>query len=77
MGAKEKKTEAELAALIMQHIREHPEWSDVAKVTIFRPEQQAPLHPNWQAEFTMNDNRIRPEGASVFVQQLQTQFDLV
>jgi hypothetical protein len=34
MPTKEKRTEAELTALIMEKIREHPEWRDVAANTL-------------------------------------------
>jgi hypothetical protein len=40
MATKEKKTEAELRALIMDAIRQHPEFSNIINVVITRPPQE-------------------------------------
>jgi hypothetical protein len=71
MVAKEKKTEAELVALIMQEVRKHPDWSDVEGVAITRPTQT-----NWDAAFTMSGQRIAPEGAWAIARDLHAKYDL-
>ena len=76
MPTKERKTNAELAALIMGEIRQHPEWRDVDSIAITQKLQQASHHPNWDAAFTMNGSATPPEGAFAIVRQLQSQFDL-
>lgn len=71
MTEKPKKSEAELTTLIMQAIRQHPEWTDVVDVEIIRRVQS-----QWDAHFTMGDFKPVPEGAFIVVDELQKQFDL-
>jgi hypothetical protein len=71
MSAKPKKSEEELTTLIMQAIRQHPEWTDVVDVAIIRG-----ANSNWNARFTMGGFKPVPEGAFIVVDELQKQFDL-
>jgi hypothetical protein len=71
MSAKPKKSEEELTTLIMQAIRQHPEWTDVIDVEIIRGASS-----NWNARFTMGGFKPVPEGAFIVVDELQKQFDL-
>jgi hypothetical protein len=59
--AKEKKSAAELKALIMREVKQHPEWNDIVDVAITStgPAQQ-PHQPNWDAAFTMSGPRVAP-----------------
>jgi hypothetical protein len=75
----EKKSAAELRALIMRELRQHPEWhdmedviEDVAITSPARPREQ----PNWDAAFTMSGPRSAPEGAFRFARELGAKFDL-
>ena len=76
MSAKEKKTVSELTALIMQEVRKYPDWNDIVNVGITRPLQSAEHHPNWDAAFTMDGQRIPPEKAFRLITELQTKYDL-
>jgi hypothetical protein len=76
MGIKEKKSEAELARLIMGEVRKYPECNRVNSVGIIRPVQQASHHPNWNAAFTVDGNEEVPERASRVARELQAKFDL-
>jgi hypothetical protein len=72
---KEKKSAAELKALIMRELRQHPEWHDIEDVAIAsaaQPREQ----PNWDAAFTMSGPRSAPEGAFRFARELGAKFDL-
>jgi hypothetical protein len=72
---KEKKSAAELKALIMRELRQHPEWHDIEDVEITspaRPREQ----PNSDAAFTMSGPRSAPEGAFRFARELGAKFDL-
>ena len=71
MPAKEKKSAAELSTLIMEEIRKHPEWNDVAGAGITRP-----TNMNWDVAFTMSGPAIAPEGAWEVARQLQAKYDL-
>lgn len=73
---KQKMTARELTTLIMQEVRQHPEWDDIMDVSIRRPVQSAPHHPNWDAAFTMNGPRVAPAAAFTFVKELQAKFEL-
>lgn len=75
MAGREAKTRAELAALIMERIREHPEWRDLVDVTVNSKTRHQPEHPNWDATFTIHGNAVPPEGAFAVVRELQRQFD--
>jgi hypothetical protein len=72
---KEKRSAAELKALIMRELRKHPEWHDIEDVAITspaRPREQ----PNWGAAFRMSGPRSAPEGAFRFARELGAKFDL-
>jgi hypothetical protein len=75
MTAKEDKRPADLSAFIMQEVRENPDWNDIMDVAIIRPVQSSPLHPNWDAAFTMDGPRVAPERAFRFVRELQAKFN--
>jgi hypothetical protein len=45
-------------------------------VGITRPLQSAAHHPNWDAAFTMDGQRIAPEKAFTLITELQTKYDL-
>ncbi len=77
MSKKQQKTRKELAEMIMQRIREHPEWSDVVSVAITQTVQNAPHHPNWDGAFTHHGQAITPEGAFRIITEFQNQYDLV
>jgi hypothetical protein len=53
MATKEKKSAAELKALIMREVKQHPEWHDIVDVAITQP-ARPPHQPNWDAAFTMS-----------------------
>jgi hypothetical protein len=75
MSAKEQKTRQELTAMIMQRIRQHPDWNDIADVAITRP--ATPAHqPNWDAAFTMHGQLTPPEAAFQIIRELRTRYDL-
>ena len=76
MVTKEKKTEAELKALIMDEVRKHAEWSNIRDVAITRPVQQAPHHPNWGGAFISSGRGFTPAEANVMLTQLQNQYHL-
>jgi hypothetical protein len=77
MAAKEKKTGAELTALIMQEVRKHPDCFDITNVAIIRPAQQSPQQPNWGFAWTRDyTNTLRPVRADELARQFQNQFDL-
>ena len=77
MAPKEKKTESQLADLVIAAIRQHPECDHIVSVAIIRPVQQAPHHPNWDAAWTISGNMTPPGVAFEIARQLQAQFDLV
>ena len=73
--AKEKKSAAELKALIMRELKQHPEWHDIEDVAITFP-ARPPDRPNWGAALTMSGPRSAPEGAFRFARELGAKFDL-
>jgi hypothetical protein len=73
MNAREKKTAAELEALIMQELRKHPDLSDVQSVLIGENPQPGP--PNWRPEFVMVGPRNRPKKALDIATELGRKFD--
>ena len=75
MTTREKKSAAELKALIMREVKQHPEWHDIQDVAITRP-VRPPHQPNWDAAFTMTGPRATPEGAFRFARELGAKFDL-
>ena len=58
---KEKKNAAELKALIMRELKQHPEWHDIQDVAITSPTRPHD-QPNWDAAFTMSGTTIRARG---------------
>jgi hypothetical protein len=71
MTAKEKKTAAELSALVMEEIRKLPELNDVTGAAITRP-----TNMNWDVGFTMHGPRYAPEKAWAIARDLQAKYDL-
>ena len=72
---KEKKSAAELKALIMRELKQHPEWHDIEDVAITSP-ARPPDQPNSGAAFTMSGPRSAPEGAFEICRELGAKFDL-
>jgi hypothetical protein len=64
MATKEKKTEAELKALIMDAIRQHPEFSNILNVIITRPSQGSANDPNWGFAWSVRDGPRASDQAS-------------
>jgi hypothetical protein len=72
----ETKTAAELVALVVREIREHPEYDHIADVSVM-PRIPQPLHPaNWHVELSVCGSWHIPEGAYKIVERLQAQFNL-
>jgi hypothetical protein len=77
MATKEKKTGAELTAIIMQEIRKNADCSDITSVAIIKPAQQTAQHPNWGFAWTRNySSNLPPVIADGIARKLQNQFDL-
>jgi hypothetical protein len=76
MTEKQKKSERELKQMIIERIRQYPEWNDIVDVAITRPVQTAPHLPNWDAAFVMNGQMTPPEGAFRIVAELRNKYDL-
>jgi hypothetical protein len=76
MTEKQKKTEAELKAIIMQEIRKHPICRNILDVAIVPPERPSSYLPNWSASWVMDGAAPWPPAADEIVQKLQRQFDL-
>ena len=72
---KQKMSQAELEALLMEQLRKHPECDHVLAVTITRPVQQSPGDPNWDAAWSVDGNRIACPRAFEIARQLRGQFD--
>ena len=49
----ETKTAAELVALVVEKIREHPEYDHIASVAVTRRIPQASHRANWRVEWTV------------------------
>jgi len=75
MGTKEKKTVAELVTLIMDKIREYPEYDHIAKVVVTRRIPRISGHANWTVEWSVIGNWSVPEGAYKIAERLCAQFD--
>jgi len=71
MAEKDKKSEAELVTLIMQEVRQHPDWDDILDVAIIRPSNM-----NWDIAFTMNGPLMAPEGAWAIARSLRAKYDV-
>jgi hypothetical protein len=76
MSAKEQKTRQDLTTMIMQRIRQYPDWSDIVDVAITRPETPA-YQPNWDATFTMHGQLTPPDAAFQIIRDLRNKYDLV
>jgi hypothetical protein len=74
---KEPKTRQELTQMIMEQIREQPEWYDIVSVAIIVERDRPASHlPNWDAAFTVNGPRVAPEGAFILVNELRNKYEL-
>jgi hypothetical protein len=62
---KKRKTRQELTQMIMEQIRQRPEWNDIVGVAILERDRTASHLPNWDAAFTVNGPRVAPEGAFI------------
>ncbi|KJC43947.1 hypothetical protein UP09_16500 [Bradyrhizobium sp. LTSP885] len=68
-----KKSADELAALIKEEVRKHPDWSHILDVSIDASHRPAP-QANWLANFVTDGPRTA--GAALpFVQRLAGQYD--
>jgi hypothetical protein len=76
MGNKEKKTVAQLVTLVMDKIREYPEFDHIAKVAVTRRIPRTSGHANWTVEWSVIGNWSVPEGAYKIVERLCARFDL-
>ena len=76
MGTKEKKTVAELVTLVMDKIREYPEYDHIANVAVTRRIPRTSGHGNWTVEWSVIGKWSVPEGAYKIVERLCAQFDL-
>jgi hypothetical protein len=70
MGTKEKKTAAQLVTLVMDKIREYPEYDHIAKVAVTRRIPRTSGHANWTVEWSVIGNWSVPEGAYKIVERL-------
>jgi hypothetical protein len=77
MATKEKKTEAELKALIMSAIRQHPEFNNITNVIITRPPERSADDPNWGFQWSMSGPQLAPQQASEIAEQTRRKYDLV
>jgi hypothetical protein len=77
MAAKEKRTGAELTAIIMQEVRQHSDCNDITNVAIIRPVQYAPDGLNWGFAWTRDyTSNLAPAMADEIARKLRNQFDL-
>ena len=70
MVGKEKKSEAELVALLMQQLREHPECDHVISVAITTPTEK-----DWDAAWTVSGNEVVCPRAFTIAATLRAKFD--
>src|SRR6266478_2437766 len=75
MGNKEKKTVAQFVTLVMDKIREYPEFDNIAKVAVTRRIPLTSGHANWTVEWSVIGNWSVPEGAYKIAERLCAQFD--
>jgi hypothetical protein len=74
---KEPKNRQELTRMIMELIRERPEWNDVVRVAIIVEKNRISSHlPNWDAAFTVDSPRVAPDGAFMLVNELRNKYEL-
>jgi len=76
MSTKEQKTSQELSAMIMQQIRENPNWNDIVDVAITRLPAPA-YQPNWDATFTLHGQLTPPEAVYKIIRELHAKYDLM
>jgi hypothetical protein len=76
MTSKEMKSATELAALIMDEIRDHPEYDHIASVTVTQVPRRAPDQPNWRFGWTVIGNWAVPEAAFKIAERFQAQINL-
>jgi hypothetical protein len=74
--AKERKTQADLIALVMAELRKHPECDHVVRIAITLPMRSAPHYPNWDVAWTVRGNQILCPAALRIASELQGKFDL-
>jgi hypothetical protein len=74
--AKERKTAIELAAMVMNELRDRAEYSRILHVAIVRRFEPRLHNPNWDATFTVAGGLIPPESAVRVARELQSRFDL-
>jgi hypothetical protein len=77
MGAKRKITTAELAELIMEEIRQHPDCSHVMNVGFTKPPQRSPHDPNWAPAWISDGGKVAPAVAFEIGKRFQSEFDLI
>ena len=77
MPAKEKKTQADLIALLMKELRKLPECDHVVRITITLPVQIAAHYPNWDVAWTIDGNQVLCPAALRIAGELQAKFDLL
>lgn len=74
---KKRQTRQELTQMIMEQIRQRPEWNDIVGVAIVVERDRTTSHlPNWDAAFTVNGPRVAPEGAFLLVNELRNKYEL-
>jgi hypothetical protein len=76
MSNKQTKTREELAAIINEWLKSHPECDKVTGVAIAHIVRIADDRHNWHAAFTMADGDAVPAIALHIVGQLSAEFDL-
>jgi hypothetical protein len=72
-----KKSADELAKMIMQEARKHPDWSDIQSAAIIRKTQATQHDASWDAAFVMDGPRVVPAAAQQFARELAGKYDLV
>jgi hypothetical protein len=70
---KKRKTRQELIQMIMEQIRQRPEWNDIVSAAILERDRTASHLPNWDAAFTVNGPRV---GAFILVNELRNKYEL-
>jgi hypothetical protein len=74
---KEPKNRQELTRMIMELIRQRPEWNDVLRVAIIVEwNRTASNLPNWDAAFTVDSPRVAPDDAFILVNELRNKYEL-
>jgi hypothetical protein len=76
MAAKQQKTEAELKALIMKAIRQHPEFNNITNVVISLPSRRGVDDPNWGFQWSMSGPQLAPQQATEIAEQIRREYDL-